>query len=281
MRRLSDLRAVIDREIREHEHLGAIRGYNHAMIGELKKVFPLQGTTLLDLGASIHGYALEAALDAGVQRYEGIDLAISRHWSAPSVEFTAPTGARGRLQQMNAESLAFEAGSVDCLLSISTFEHFLRPDLVLGEMFRVLRPGGVALLSFEPIWTAPTGHHLHHFGAISKFVPLWSHLFLSEGHMREILMRAEWPADAPISRDEALRWIYHENGINRLSVRQLRAVFESSSFEVVWIYPQPDESSAHRAIAEYVSGLTPFSVDELLTRGLSVLLQKQLAPSVR
>jgi len=272
---LSELRLTIAQEVTTHAHLRAIRDHNRTIIGVLKKMYRLGGVAMLDLGASIHGYGLEAALDAGVQIYEGIDLDVSRHWSQPSVTITGSNGAMGRLQEMNAETLHFGDTAFDCLLSISTFEHFLRPDVVLSEMFRVLRPGGVALVSFEPIWTASNGHHLHHFGAIGELVPPWSHLFLSERQMRELLAHAPWPSAAPISREDALDWIYRGSGINRLSVGQLRNVFEASPFEIVWIQPLPGESGANGVVAEYVSRLTSYSIEDLLVRGLSLLLRKE------
>ncbi|CAN5600836.1 hypothetical protein BH20VER1_BH20VER1_18750 [soil metagenome] len=272
---LSELQSRIEHEMREHPHLRAIRDYNRTMIAELGKTYSLPGKALLDLGASVHGYALEAALEAGVHCYEGIDWDISRHWSKTSVEIGVGDGKRGRLQQMNAERLEFPDDAFDCLVSISTFEHFLQPQVVLAEMFRVLRSGGVALLSFEPIWTASYGHHLHHFGAVSELVPPWSHLFLKESQMRASLRGTPWPEGAAITQEEAIQWIYCDSGINRLSVRELRTVFEASPFEIAWICPIADHTfTPGDAIVEYVSRLTTYSAEELLTRGLSVLLRK-------
>ncbi|MEO5721179.1 MAG: class I SAM-dependent methyltransferase [Chthoniobacterales bacterium] len=272
---LTELRARIEEELTAHPHLQAIRAYNCAMVGELGKACNLPGAKMLDLGASVHGYALEAALGQGVRAYEGIDLDIGRHWSVDAVEFARPGGGIGRLREMNAEGLEFENDTFDCLLSISTFEHFLRPKVVLAEMHRVLRGGGVALLSFEPVWTCAYGHHLHHFGAVSELVPPWSHLFLDEARMRGVLERSAWPADAPLTVEDALRWIFHESGINRLDLRQLRNICEESAFEVSWVCPLADEAEERRALADYVSRLTIYDPQELLTRGLSVLLRKQ------
>jgi SAM-dependent methyltransferase len=112
------------------------------MIGELNKIYPVAGSKLLDVGASPRGYALEAAVAYGVAIYEGIYIGESQYWNASVVEFVGPEGQAGRLREMNAETLKFDEGTFDCLLSISTFEHFLKPDIVLSEMHRVLRPAG-------------------------------------------------------------------------------------------------------------------------------------------
>ncbi len=273
---LDALQEILRREVTEHAHLGGLRGFNHQMVDELGKVRPLAGCALLDLGASVHGYALEAALLRGVSLYEGVDLDITRHWGAPEVEVTALDGSVGRLRQRDAEDSGFAADSFDSLLSISTFEHFHHPDTVLREMHRVLRPGGVVLVSTEPIWTASYGHHLHHFGAISDLVPPWSHLFLSKDQLRAVLARQTWPADAPIDREAALHWIYDGGGVNRHDIHRLKAYFEQSPFDLDWLVQIPDELTPERtATAAYVARLLPYTADELLSRGLSLVLRKR------
>ncbi len=104
---LETLRATADGEMAAHAHLGELRRFNHLLVGELNKCYPVAGRALLDLGASIHGYALEAALDHGVTLYEGIDLDVVRHWGVSPVEIAAPDGRVGRLRMMNAERLEF------------------------------------------------------------------------------------------------------------------------------------------------------------------------------
>ena len=273
---LETLHGILQSEVDAHPHLGDLRNFNHFLVGELNKCFALPGQTLLDLGASIHGYALEAALNHGVTLYEGIDLDVTRHWGASSVEIAGPDGRTGRLRQMNAERLNYPDGTFDCLMSISTFEHFHQPDCVLEEMFRVLRPGGVALVTTEPIWTGSYGHHLHHFGAVSDLVPPWGHLFLSKEQMQAVLDRQPWPADAPVDRAGALHWIYDGDGINRHSIHRLKAYFADSPFETDWLVPLIDPIPPERAaVAEYLSHILPYSAEELHTRGLSLLLRKR------
>jgi ubiquinone/menaquinone biosynthesis C-methylase UbiE len=271
----SKLSEIISSEVASQKHLDDIRNHNRAMIDELNKIYPIAGKTLLDLGASVHGYALEAALKQGVRRYEGIDLDIERHWKSPMVEFIGDAGNVGRLTQMNANRLEFPSDTFDCILSISTFEHFLDPASVLMEMHRVLRSGAVALVTFEPIWTSSHGHHLHHFGTITQLVPDWAHLFLNESQMRSLLTKRGLPEGSPVNVDQALRWIYHDSDINRFDIRKLKDFFRHSPFEVVWMCDLPDEETPQkRAIAEYVAPLVPFSSDELMTKGLSLLLRK-------
>ena len=273
---LGTLRGILDREVAAAPHLDGLRRFNHLMVSELGKCCPLAGRAVLDLGASVHGYALEGALERGVARYEGIDWGVAWHWGAQSVEVAGPDGRTGNLRQMDAEQLDFPDGTFDCLLSVSTFEHFHGPERVLAEMFRVLRPGGAALVSFEPVWTASYGHHLHHFGEVSRLVPPWSHLYLSKEQMRAVLARQDWPAGAPIDREGALRWIYEGDGINRRDLQHLKGCFEASAFALDWMVPLPDETDpTYPVVANYLSRVLPYTADELLTRGLSLVLRKR------
>lgn len=276
---LGKLRQRILVEIETDPHLKAIRAHNHVVVGELAKDVRLRGSTMLDLGASIHGYALEAALEQGVGRYEGIDIDVERHWGQALVEVQGPPDGMGRLRQMRAEKLDFPDNEFDCILSMSTFEHFLEPSTVLSEMFRVLKPGGVALVSFEPVWSWAYGSHLQHFGPIFGVAPPWSHLILDEKRMRLVLERQKWPAGAPVSLNETLHWIYRSAHLNRRTIRELKAIFAASDFEIAWTLDQLDPVDDTLAmIASYISTLVPLTPEELLCRGLSLLLRRPDGP---
>ena len=256
--------------------LVSIRGFNRTMVAALDENCRISGKTVLDVGASILGYGLEAALNRQAQIYEGVTLGVEETYQAPMVEVEAGLGRIGRLREMNAEDLQFPDNSFDCLLSTSTFEHFLRPAIVLTEMNRVLKPGGMALISFDGVWSCSYGHHLLQFGSIRDLVPPWGHLFLSQEHFARVLSERDWPADATLTVREAANYVYHSNELNRLSIREVRNSFERSPFEIVWADPLIDElAEERRPIAQYLSEILPWSADELLTRGMSLLLRKR------
>ena len=252
-----------------------IRRFNHVMVEELGKAFPLVGSALLDVGASVWGFALEAALDRGVTLYEGVTLGV-KSWNTAVVQISGPDGQIGRLREMNAERLNFPPETFDCLLSSSTFEHFIRPTVVLAEMYRVLRPGGVALVSFDGVWSCSYGHHLLQYGeTINRLVPPWSHLLLDEFQMRMFLAGKPWPVGSPVSLKEAVKWIYRSKELNRIGIQDLRKAFEDSAFEIEWIVVLMDEAAEElKPAADYLSEILIYTSEELLTRGLSVLLRK-------
>ena len=66
--------------------------------------------------------------------------------------------------------------SFDVVLSLESVEHFDRPDLFIGELGRVTRPGGTLLLStpnvlWEPVHALAAITGLHHSEGPHRFVP--------------------------------------------------------------------------------------------------------------
>lgn len=84
---------------------------------------------VLDVGCGSKPYA--GLFDGRARRYLGVDLA-----PGPEVDVVGP-----------AEALPFGDGSFDVVLCSQVLEHVERPGRVLAELHRVLRPGGIVLLS--------------------------------------------------------------------------------------------------------------------------------------
>jgi hypothetical protein len=86
-------------------------------------------------------------------------------------------------------------------------------------------------------------------------------------------MADRWPEGASVSLGQAVEWVYFDRELNRLTVRDYRERFARSGLEVEWVVDlkeeNPDESAATQAAAA-----TGLSVDDLTTKGLSVLLRK-------
>jgi SAM-dependent methyltransferase len=239
------------------------------MVDILSQLRPIAGKALLDVGASPHGYTLEHALQLGVKNYAGIGLGV------PEEAEVHYHNVVGRLINMNAEELAFEDDTFDLILSLSTFEHFFNGVRVLAEMYRVLKPGGSALISFQPVWSCSYGHHLHHLPAVAAQIPPWAHLIWSDNTMRHAYLN-RWPADIPLSLEEAIQWIYCSAEINRVDIITLRNMFRQSAFEIEWMTPLMDDNTNDKpAIARYLSSLLPYSEEDLMTLGLSLLLNKK------
>lgn len=265
---LDDYVRDIDAFIFTRPDLAAVRAYNHAMVDVLHDAVCLTGRTLLDVGASPHGFSLERALTKGASGYLGVGLGM---WEPAEVTHL---GTVGRLMAAYGEALPLASESVDVAMSLSTFEHFHDGAAVLREIHRVLRPGGTVFVSFEPVWTSAAGHHLHHLGNVAALIPPWAHLLWTPARMRRVLAE-RWPAEASIPLEEAVTWVYRSQEINRVDVVTLRRMFETGPFTIEWIVPLPEDDDGDKVrVAAYLATVLPYSSDELLTRGFSIMMHK-------
>jgi SAM-dependent methyltransferase len=110
------------------------------------------GRALLDVGGG-PGYFAAAFADAGV-RYIGVEPdPREMHSAGTSFPRTADTFVRA-----SGMALPFADDSVDICLSSNVAEHVPRPWQLGGEMLRVTKPGGLAVLCYT-VWLGPFGGH--------------------------------------------------------------------------------------------------------------------------
>ncbi|OCB18360.1 SAM-dependent methyltransferase [Mycobacterium malmoense] len=134
---------------------GALAADTAAMVGDLWLAAHGEapaGRTLLDVGGG-PGYFSEAFADAGI-RYLGVEPDPSEmHAAGPPA-----ASGRGTFVRASGMALPFADDSVDICLSSNVAEHVPRPWQLGGEMLRVTRPGGLAVLSYT-VWLGPFGGH--------------------------------------------------------------------------------------------------------------------------
>ena len=70
------------------------------------------------------------------------------------------------------ERILFEDGSFDVVVSFDVLEHVANPGAILREMYRVLKPGGTAVIVFTPYFGA-FAHHLNYITLLPGLHWLW------------------------------------------------------------------------------------------------------------
>ncbi len=138
------------------------------------------------------------------------------------------------IRDADARSLPWADQSFDLAFSSCAFEHIQELPRALKEIARVLRPGGVLVTAFAPIWSCAVGHHLWGRDAqgarvnfLDPVLPLFSHLLLTEAELTWFLTHTQ-------GHETALRFaaqVFRHPHINRVHTAQYRAAFAAAGFE--------------------------------------------------
>ena len=100
-----------------------------------------QGDKLLDIGCG-RGEFLRGFIDCGVAGY-GVDQSRAAERFCPNAEL--------RTADLENNGIPYDDESFDVVYSKSVIEHFYYPERMVQEMYRVLKPGGLAI-TLCPDW---------------------------------------------------------------------------------------------------------------------------------
>ncbi|MBS5165718.1 MAG: methyltransferase domain-containing protein [Butyricicoccus sp.] len=128
---------------------------------------------VLDVGCGAGGKTMYYA-SQGVAKIVGMDIV--SHYQEEAEALARQLGYADRFTFVagDAAQTGFEANSFDTIIMNDAMEHVDRPDLVLAEVRRILKPGGRLYVNFPPYYH-PFGAHLSDLIAIP-----WVHMFFSE-----------------------------------------------------------------------------------------------------
>jgi SAM-dependent methyltransferase len=102
-------------------------------------VKPLSGR-VLDV-ACFDGYIAEKIKGTGNKKVFGVDL------SQKAVQVAQARGIWAQVMDLDTEPLPYNDSFFDCVVAGEIIEHVYDPDALVAEMRRVLRPGGVLILT--------------------------------------------------------------------------------------------------------------------------------------
>jgi SAM-dependent methyltransferase len=157
-----------------------LAGLAHRAIADIP--FPLENRRILDLGCGT-GF-LAAELDRQGHEVISTDLRMS-----DLLEGRPPNAFRG-----DATELGMRSASIDGVICSNILEHTPTPDLVFGEIERVLRPGGWAWVSWTPWWSPFGGHAIAplHFLGPERGLHVYTRLF-GEPTGENLPFHGVWP----------------------------------------------------------------------------------------
>jgi ubiquinone/menaquinone biosynthesis C-methylase UbiE len=170
--------------------------------------------------------------------------------------------------QTDAQELIYRDDSFDFVFTVNTFEHIPDPKIALDEIIRVLKPGGYAYISFDPIWTADTGSHYSHL------VPEpWAHLVLAED---EFIQRMR---DAGADENQVREFGF---AMNRKSLAYFQNLFDKLEGIRVTVVSRESWSGVVLAENETHDNFSlalerGYTREELLIRGLRYVTRKAVS----
>lgn len=121
------------------------------ILAAVKKVLPNLHGTILDVGCGYQPYKnLFMSGPSSASRYLGMDYS-GNQYLGNTVDIV-----------WDGLRIPLPANSVDCAIATEFFEHCSSPDIVLAEISRVLKPGGMLMLTVPflyPLHEVPNDFH--------------------------------------------------------------------------------------------------------------------------
>jgi 2-polyprenyl-3-methyl-5-hydroxy-6-metoxy-1,4-benzoquinol methylase len=116
------------------------------------------GRDVLDAGCGV-GYGLEVLATAGAASVTGVDI------DEGAVERARERRVAGEILTGDLRKLPFEDESFDVVVCFETIHHVADGERALGELHRVLRPGGLLLISSPSpdVYQRGNEHHVHEY----------------------------------------------------------------------------------------------------------------------
>lgn len=180
---------------------------------------------LLDVLVEKHGASRAVGLNPGIQSdFERLD-------------------GRVQLMALDAADSGLESSSFDRVVSQASFEHFHNLPEALDEAHRLLKPDGLLVSAFGPIYSGHNGHHLwtsingNLYTYVNTPLPPWCHLYMSSAELGEFCSQElQLPSgDIPGIVD----YVYSSSEQNQLSFSEYVAIVEGSKLKPLAVFGMP------------------------------------------
>jgi SAM-dependent methyltransferase len=142
----------------------------------LSSVPELPGSKLLDVGCGT-GNLLIAAIEGGAREAMGIDIDPQEFGDNLLPELAAESGVDPARMPIVAGDFATAEihGDFDIVTCVDVLEHVADPAATVRNIYRHLRPGGLAILDVSPLYYSQVGHHL--WVVFPRETLPWAHLY--------------------------------------------------------------------------------------------------------
>ncbi|NTV89122.1 MAG: class I SAM-dependent methyltransferase [Clostridiales bacterium] len=196
-----------------------------------------RGRVVADIGCGAGGKTVFYA-SLGAERIYGVEILEKYRSDAEAFAAQKGFGDKFTFVCCDAAHLGFESDSIDTIIMNDAMEHVDRPEEVLSECCRVLKPGGRLYLNFPP-YNHPFGAHLS--DAIG--IP-WVHCLFSDKTL--IKVYKELVAGLPdgagridfriAKRADGTEYFSY---INKMSIKRFDKILKNSPLKVSYYCEEP------------------------------------------
>lgn len=192
--------------------------------------------TVLDVGCGAGGKSLYY-LSCGAEKVVGIDVV--EYYAEEAENLAKELELEGfTFLCQDAAKTDFADNSFDTIIMNDAMEHVAKPEEVLAEMKRVLKPGGRLYVNFPP-YNHPYGAHLSDVIGIP-----WVQSFFSDKTLIEAYK--DLVKDKPDGEERvAFRIGLDENGkeyfsyLNKMTIKRFRKIKQNANFKSVYYHEAP------------------------------------------
>jgi len=178
----------------------------------------------------------------------------------------AEIGGRVSFLEDDICSSNLDSQSTDVILSWEVLEHLKHPARAFQQMFRALKPGGVAFHEYNPFFSQDGGHSL-----CTLDFP-WGHTRLSPEDFERYLR------DIRPSEEEVANRFYQEN-LNRMTMSDLKEHATGAGFTLLsilpWIESRHFDELTADALADSRRSFSSCEITDLISPTVWVLLRKE------
>ena len=150
-----------------------------------------------------------------------------------------------------------EGSSLDVVVSFETLEHLIDPLASFHQMYKILKPGGIAFHEYNSFFSIGGGHSL----ASAEFA--WGHARLSSDDFSRMVKETR-----PDQFDISMR--FYNNALNRMSFNDLEQIIDETNFSLKQLIPFPQ--------IEHLSLVSPQILEECKRIYPSLELKDLISP---
>ena len=111
----------------------------------------------------------------------------------------------------------------DIIFSKDSFEHYVNPEMIIDSMKQYLKPNGILVIGFSPLWKSPYGGHLNTF---SRWP--WIHLLFPEPVLMQELRRH-------FKNEQIKSFAQIASGLNKITYERFLGIVKENGLEFSYL----------------------------------------------